>query len=78
MKSKVIPVLFLTEYHAMKAYGETGGVAPHLLDLGTGEWSASRPSRFAPRERAPATSWIGGSVAPSASLDAVVRDIGEN
>jgi len=25
-----------------------------------GEWSASRPGRFTPMERAPGTHWIGG------------------
>jgi hypothetical protein len=33
-----------------------------------GEWSASRPGRFTPRERAPGTHWIGGWVCPRASL----------
>jgi hypothetical protein len=38
-----------------------------------GEWSASRPGRFTPRERAPVTHWIGGWVGPRAVLDAVVK-----
>jgi len=33
-KSKVAPVLFLTE-HAMEAYLESRGIAPRILDLGT-------------------------------------------
>jgi hypothetical protein len=33
-KGKVIPVLFLTEYHAMKAYQGNGNVAPRILELG--------------------------------------------
>jgi hypothetical protein len=37
------------------------------------ERSASRPGRFAPRERAPGTDWIGGWVGPRAVLDAVVK-----
>jgi hypothetical protein len=37
------------------------------------EWSALRPGRFTPRERAPGTHWIGGSVSPRAVLDAVVK-----
>jgi hypothetical protein len=41
--------------------------------LGGGEWSASRPGRFTPRERAPDTHWIGGWVGPRAVLDAVVN-----
>jgi hypothetical protein len=35
VKGKVVPVLFLSEYHAMKAYWESGGVAPRILDLCT-------------------------------------------
>jgi hypothetical protein len=40
-------------------------------ELDGGEWSASRPGRFTPRERAPGTHWIGGWVGPRADLDAV-------
>jgi hypothetical protein len=36
-------------------------------------WSASRPDRFTPRERAPGTHWIGGWVGPRAVVDAVVK-----
>jgi hypothetical protein len=35
------------------------------------EWSASRPGRFTPGERAPATHWIGGRVDPRAGLEDV-------
>jgi hypothetical protein len=41
--------------------------------LDGGEWSATRPSRFTPRERAPGSHWIGGWVSPRAVLDAVVK-----
>jgi hypothetical protein len=41
--------------------------------LDGGEWSASRPSRFTPRERSLGTHWIGGWVEPRAILDAVVK-----
>jgi len=34
-KGKVVPVLFLTEHGAMKAYWGSGGIAPHIVDLGT-------------------------------------------
>jgi hypothetical protein len=46
-----------------------------FFDLGTsgGEWSASCPGRFTPRERAPGTHWIGDWVGPKAVLDAVVK-----
>jgi hypothetical protein len=36
--------------------------------LAGGEWSASRPDRFAPGETAPNTHWIGGWMDPKASL----------
>jgi hypothetical protein len=41
--------------------------------LDGGEWSASRPGRFTPRERAPGTHWIVGWVGLRAVLDAVVK-----
>jgi hypothetical protein len=41
--------------------------------LDEGEWSASRPGHFTPRERPPGTHWIGGWVGPRAVLDAVVK-----
>jgi hypothetical protein len=41
--------------------------------LDGGEWSASCPVRFIPRERATGTHWIGGWVGPRAVLDAVVK-----
>jgi hypothetical protein len=30
-KGKVVPVLFLTEHHAMKAYWGSGGIVPLIL-----------------------------------------------
>jgi hypothetical protein len=30
-KGKVVPVIFLTEHHAMKAYWGNGGIAPRIL-----------------------------------------------
>jgi hypothetical protein len=41
--------------------------------LDGGEWSATRPGRFTPRERAPGTHWVRGRVGPKAVLDAVVK-----
>jgi hypothetical protein len=35
------------------------------------EWSASRPTRFAPKETVPGTHWIGGYVGPRTGLDDV-------
>jgi hypothetical protein len=31
VKGKVVPLLFLTEHHAMKAYSGSGGIAPLVL-----------------------------------------------
>jgi hypothetical protein len=57
------------------ALGEWRYRSTHSLTptLDGGEWSASRPGRFTPRERAPGTHWIGGWVGPRAGLDAVVK-----
>jgi hypothetical protein len=59
----------------MKAYWGSGGIVNSFFDLALdgGEWSASRPGRFTPRERVPITHWIGGWVGPRAIMDAVVK-----
>jgi hypothetical protein len=44
-----------------------------ITALDEGKWSALRPGRFTPRERAPGTHSTGGWVGPRAVLDAVVR-----
>jgi hypothetical protein len=41
--------------------------------LDGGEWSASHPGRFTPRERAPCAHWIGGWVGSRTVLDAVAK-----
>jgi hypothetical protein len=38
-----------------------------------GEWSASRPCRFTPEEKAPGSRWIGGWVGPKTGLYDVER-----
>jgi hypothetical protein len=50
-------------------------ISTHSLTsaLDGGEWSASRPGRFTPKERTPGTHWKGGWVGPRAVLDAVVK-----
>jgi hypothetical protein len=60
---------------AILLVGERRYSSTHSLNsaLHGGEWSASRPRRFTPRERAPGTHWIGGWVGPRADLDAVVK-----
>jgi hypothetical protein len=54
---KLVPVLFLTEYYEMRAYWgvEVQFHAFLTSALEGGEWSASRPGRFIPVERAPVT-----------------------
>jgi hypothetical protein len=72
---KVVPVLFLTEYHAMKAYWDVEIQLHAFFNLGT-RWRqvvSFTPRPPYPRKRAPATHWIGGWVGPRAVLDAVVK-----
>jgi hypothetical protein len=62
----------------MKAYrivGEWRYSSTHSLTstLDGGDWSASRPGRFTPRERAPGTHWIGDWVCPRTGLVASAR-----
>jgi hypothetical protein len=61
----------------MKAYEGSEGIAPLIVTsaLDGGEWSASHPGRFAPRETVPGNHWIGGWAGPRAVLDAVKRKI---
>jgi hypothetical protein len=59
----------------MKAYGGFD-IYSHVsltTALIAGEWSASRPDRFTPEERAPGTLWRGGLMGPRASLDDVEK-----
>jgi len=54
----------------MKTYGGGGGTLPLIINLGTsGEWSASRPERVTPGERATDTHSTGGWVGPRAGLE---------
>jgi hypothetical protein len=59
----------------MKAYGGVDVEIHTFLNsaLDGGKWSASRPGRFAPRERTPGIHWIGGWVDPRACLDDVEK-----
>jgi hypothetical protein len=64
-------VLNLIKHYAMKAC-EGVDVQIHILltsALVGGEWSASRPGRFAAKERASGTHWVGVWVDPKAGLD---------
>jgi hypothetical protein len=67
--------LYWNKHQAMKAYGEWRYSSTHSLTsaLVGGEWSASSPGNFTPRERAPCTHRIGGSVEPRAVWNAVMK-----
>jgi hypothetical protein len=59
----------------MKTYGGVD-VQIHIFltsALAGSEWSASRPGRLTPGERAHGTHWIGGWVGPRAGLDDVKK-----
>jgi hypothetical protein len=59
----------------MKAYGGVD-VWIHILlssALVGGEWSASRPCHFTPRERTLGTDWKGGWLGPRAGLNYVEK-----
>jgi hypothetical protein len=59
----------------MKMYGGVD-VQIHIFltsALAGVEWSASRPGRFTPGERAPGIHWIRGWMDPRASLDDVEK-----
>jgi len=75
VEGKVVPGHFLTEHHAMKGYWGVEVQLHTFLTLGIdgGTGSASCPSCFVPRERAPGTHCTEGWVGSSASLDVVVR-----
>jgi len=59
---KVKLLMCLTKYRAMKTYWRVEVSSTHSLTsaLDGRERSASRPSRFSPRETTPCTHWIGG------------------
>jgi hypothetical protein len=59
----------------MKTYGGVD-VYTHVFltsALTGGEWSAPRPGRFTPGERATGTHWIGVLVDPRASMDDIEK-----
>jgi hypothetical protein len=64
-KGKFVPILSTTPWRRI---GKWRYSSTHSLTsaLDGGEWSASRPGRFTPSERAPRTHWIGGWVGPRA------------
>jgi len=70
---KGVPVL--SKHHTMKTYGgmEVQLHACLTMALDRREWSASQPSHFTPRERAPCTYQIGDWEAPRACLYVMVN-----
>jgi hypothetical protein len=62
VKGKKLSLCFLTKHGVINAYWRSSLTSA----LYGGEWLASRPGRFTPRERAPGTHWIGGWVGPRA------------
>jgi hypothetical protein len=71
---KVLPVLYWAPHHE-GVLGEWRYSSTHSLtsEPHGGEWSASRPGHFTPKERAIGTHLIGDWVGPRAVLDAVVK-----
>jgi hypothetical protein len=65
------------KHYAMKAYGGVDIWTQIFLTsaLAGGEWSASRPGRFIPGERARGTHWIGGWADARAGLDGLENKI---
>jgi hypothetical protein len=64
-------------HHAMQTYG-VGDVKLHeflTLALDGGEWSASRPGRFTPREGTFVTHWLRGYMGLSGGLDVAKKKI---
>jgi hypothetical protein len=57
----------------MKVYGGVDVYIHIFLALPGGEWSASCPCCFTPRQRASGTHWIGGWLDPRAGLDNVEK-----
>jgi hypothetical protein len=75
MQGKVKLFLCFNAPHHKGVLGEWRYSSTHSLTsaLDGSEWSASRPSRFTPRERATGTHWIRGWVGLRIVLDAVVK-----
>jgi hypothetical protein len=60
----------------MKTYvGVYVYICVFLTSALVGDWSASRPGRFTPGERAPSTHWTGGWVGPRTGLNDVKRKL---
>jgi len=68
-------MLYLTKHNTMETYGGVEVWLHAFLTsaLDGGEWSASLPGRFAPREGAPNARWVGGWVGTGGGMDALAR-----
>jgi hypothetical protein len=62
-----------TEHHGVLEEWRYSSTCSLTSVLDVGEWSASRPGRFTPRERPPGSHSIGGWVGSWAGLDTVVK-----
>jgi hypothetical protein len=65
----------LSKHHAIRTYGECGGVAPRVLDFGTG-WMlvvSFAPRPLYPRGKSPGTHWIRRWVDPRPGLDVAAK-----
>jgi hypothetical protein len=71
----IIQLKYLSKHNAMKTYCGSGSIVPRILEPGIdeGEWSASLPGPFKPRERPPGAHLIGNWVGLIAVLDVVVK-----
>jgi len=66
--------LSLTKHRTTKAYGVEVQLHAFLISAqDEDEWSASRPSRFTPEERASRIHWRGDWVGPKDGMDAVAK-----
>jgi len=64
-KGKLVPFLLLTEHHAMKAYWESGGIAPRILDPRRADQVVIfTPRLLYPQRESFGTHSIGGWVEP--------------
>jgi hypothetical protein len=74
LTGKAVPVLNYKSIMLRRHVGKRRCTPLFLTStLDGGEWSASLPCRFSPKERHPAAHWIGGPVGPSVCVDVVER-----
>jgi len=77
VKVKLSLCCYLTEHHVMKAYWESGGIAPHILwpqHLMEVSGQLCATAALPPAKRAPSTHRIEGWMGPRVMPDVVVED----